>query len=210
MLVTILPPQPPRVGLSFDEHQFYRRRKAVKQDTGISFGDYRHMSTFRNRGGRRAWRFAPVFVNNAEQLRNVLAKAAWQAVRGGRLPIPKDISLAELKRLTENKLDTTWKRVALDGKSPNACRHFTYTNLAGGWLERHAAIAYLSWKLGYPSTDVAAQLHTTPQNVRIILYRLCNIARKLGYETFKRGHSYRGGPKWKKRYRPKHKRETKI
>ncbi len=53
-----------------------------------------------------------------------------------------------------------------------------------------AALAYRAWRFREDSVTIAEALHTTPQAVRVNLQRLCDVARKLGFETFERHSSF--------------------
>jgi hypothetical protein len=176
--------------LRFDEHQFARRAKAVSTRTEISFGDYNRMHVV-GTGTFRRTRWCPEFINNDSQLRRVLATAVWQSVNGGKVPMPAGLetNLEELKRLSELRLQN-WESRSIKGFPETerriVRRHCFNLRRAGGFLQLFASVVYLSWKLGQTSPDVAEQLWLAPCNVRIIRYRLCQIARKLGFETFVR------------------------
>jgi hypothetical protein len=184
--VQILPAAPPSHGLSFDLYQFAKRPNAVAVATQISFADYSHMHA-EQRKSHRYKGFIPKFAANNEQLRLVLTVAAWKYCHGGRIPMPDWINLSELRRMTAEKFKSSQAR-SLDGL-PEAEkrmleRHLFSTGYAGGWLQLHATVAYLSWRLGYSSPQIAEQLWMQAPGVRMILYRLTKLARELGLETF--------------------------
>ena len=51
------------------------------------------------------------------------------------------------------------------------------------------AIAFRSWRLGMDSVEVAETLGTTPQAVRVYLWRFRDIAKRLGFEVGRAGHT---------------------
>jgi hypothetical protein len=171
----------------YDLWQFDRRAKAVSVESGLSFDDYlNHCHIETRRGKRRGVEFTPAFANNSDQLRKVLSQEAWQYCHG-RSPMPERISLAELRQalvIKEQKMRSRLRRRFSKKQKEIVARHVFVNDYNGGYLRVRATIAYLSWKLGYPSNKIAEQLFMAAPNVRIILYRLCNIARQLGYETF--------------------------
>jgi hypothetical protein len=184
--VQILPTQPPRPELGFDLWQFQSRAKAVSAESQISFADYSHMHAMQ-RAATRYKGFIPRFAASDEQLRLVLSVAAWKYANGGKVPFQDWATLSVLKEMAETKFKSTQAR-CLDGL-PDAEkrmleRHLVATSHAGGWLQRACAVAWLSWRLGYSSPQIAEQLWMQAPGVRIILYRLTKIARQLGLETF--------------------------
>lgn len=166
-------PDPP---LRFDEHQFAGRRvHAVSAESELSFSDLDRIHIFGLKGKRRR-EYIPAFAASDEKLRKVLATAAWQYC-GGRRPIPDFLegNLAELKRLVAARDEQWHGRPASDYPKSQLemwQRHVFTTGWGGGYLQVRATIAYLSWRLGWPSNKIAEQLYMTPWNVRIILYRL--------------------------------------
>jgi hypothetical protein len=205
--VQLLPMQPARPGLSFDLYQFQRRAIRVSAETKLTFQDQVQTS---QRGTFRVQRWKPAFANNATQLRKVIALVTWQSARGGKIPMPKGLEtdLPTLKGLAKARLDNRWhKALARDQKRKRwhhktlskrnkdiIARHVFTESWAGGSLQILAVVSYLSWQRGMTSCEVAEQLFMTAPNVRIIRYRLCNAARKLGFETFALHHSRRQRP----------------
>jgi hypothetical protein len=189
--VQIIAAQPPHPGLGFDLHQFDRRSKAVSATSRLSFADFGSMHVER-RAAQRCKRWIPAFSKSDRQLRRVLAVGAWQYVNGGRVPVPDGLenNLAELKRITNQKFEK-WTSRSLDGLSAVEQRmlqtHIYCTERAGGWLQLHATVVWLSWRLGYTSPQVATELWISAPCVRLLLYRMTRIARALGYETFRSG-----------------------
>ncbi len=190
-LAVLQAPDPP---FCFDRYQFDRRPNAVSATTEISFDDYSRMGVQRLIGKRNGRRWTPRFAASDEQLRKVLTVAAYQYACGGRMPVPANTSLDELKKLV-TAMDLKKRVQSLehysDVQKRRHCRHLFTNSWNGGHLEVLAAIAYRSWRLGWDSPTVAQQLFMRPENVRIVLYRLCQVARKLGFETFVR-HPARG------------------
>ncbi len=200
--VQILPTQPPRPGICFDRWQFDHRAIRVSAETRITFQD--NVSTVR-RGTFRAQRWKPEFANNTAQLRKVIAVLVWQHAHG-RLPFPEGLEndLPRLEQLAKTSIGRWNRMLAKDQKRRKwhhkslsehqrkiIERHVFTTSWSGGTLQILAAVAYLSWNRGLTSCDVGEQLYMTPWHVRIVRYRLCNAARRLGFETFAPHHSRR-------------------
>jgi hypothetical protein len=191
MALQILATQPQQI--FFDQHQFDgKRSKAVSIKTGLSWNDFQDHCHVERRAAQRYKGWIPQFSKSDRQLRMVLALGAWKYANGGRVPMPPGLenNLAELKRITNRKFNE-WGLRSLDGLSvaeqEMLRRHVFCTERAGGWLELHVTAAYLSWRLGYASPQVATELWLTAPCVRLILYRMTKIARSLGYETFRPG-----------------------
>jgi len=184
---TLLPPGPIDPTLKFDRHQFVKRSRAISIESHIAFSDFHHMHTERHVGQRRLCEFGPVFANNEKQLRHVLAETAWKACIGSKAPLPAAMinNLPELIRLTEAKTAKIQSGQTFKGTARRILNRYLWNHeQAGGYLHFRARLIYLSWHMGYTSVEVAQVLGTTPQNVRVILYRLCRTAQALGYETF--------------------------
>jgi hypothetical protein len=189
----ILPPAPHDPALFFNQFQFEKTHfHAVTKESGITFSDKERMHIERHTT-RRHKRYIPSFATDPAKLRKVITLAAWRYAHG-RKPFPETLSLRELVRLTDKKFARDDAREI----SKSACeqehlihaRYKLVNNLQGkgGWLKVKAAVAYRSWLLGQNSCEVAAQLCMSPQQVRIMLWRLCEIAEELGFATFKRRH----------------------
>lgn len=190
--VQILPPAPRDSSLAFDKFQFQKRIRAVSSESRISFSDFESMhiathSTFRHK------RYIPAFATDPAKLRKVVALAAWRYVHcGARMSDGLENNLPKLIRITDKKFARDDAKVirkrARKLQRVIRARYKAVNNLQGrgGWLKVKAAIAFRSWRLGETSPQVAAQLCMTPYSVRVVLYRLCEIAEQLGYKTFKR------------------------
>jgi hypothetical protein len=152
---------------------------------------HRHSAT-------RGRRFIPEFATNPEQLRKVLTLFAWRYARPTKKknsPVPDAITLDELRRITDERFEKDLKQnrrpaSQISQRENEAFERFCFV-YDQGWLRVHAAVAWRSWLLGYESTQVAASLFMTPQQVRIILWRLNLIARELGFDTFAAGRNGR-------------------
>jgi hypothetical protein len=184
--VQLLPTEPRRPEVCFDLHQFQRRADAVSAESQISHADYLHMHAVQ-RAQQRYKGFIPKFAASDEKLRLVLSVAAWRYCHGGKIPYQDWVNLSELKRMADECFKR-WQARTLDGL-PDAEkrmleRHRFCVEYAGGWLQLHATVAWLSWRLGYSSPQVAQQLWMAAPGVRMVLYRLNKIARSLGFETF--------------------------
>jgi hypothetical protein len=199
--VTVLPMQPPRPGLGFDEFQFQKRAPAVSAKSEIAFEDYTRMRAFSIKGRRRR-EYIPAFAWNNRKFCKVLAVGAFRYCHGGRVPFPEGISLAELRQWSDAKFNE-WSSRRLENlpavEREMIRRHVSSVERAGGYLHLHATVAYLSWRLGYASPAVAEQLCLAAPGVRMILYRLTAVARSLGYETFKPG-KWMAGSKVRQRH----------
>jgi hypothetical protein len=170
----------------FDLHQFWNRSRAVTRETGIAFTDYDRMHTVRRSAVRSV--AAPPFAANDEQLANVIAHRCWQYCHG-KQDMP-ELDKKQLKRIVTLKVNRVKDERRGGEGSDQDYRHQVHVSNAQriGYAQMQAAVAYRSWRLNQPSTDVAASLGITPWNVRIILWRLTAVARKLGYETIRRKH----------------------
>ena len=162
------------------------------ESTGISFDDYSRMQTHRHSSKPAAW--VPPFAMNDSQLQKVLLIRAWRYINGPRrLPIP---DLATINREEINQAATA---KALRGYTirPDApaiqhqahAMHLESVRRAGGFLQLQAAIAFRAWRLGMDSVGVAETVHSTPQAVRVALWRFRDIAKRLGFEVGRAGHT---------------------
>ncbi len=61
-------------------------------------------------------------------------------------------------------------------------RHIDVVKRAGGYMELLAAIAYLAWRMGWRSPEIAESPDVSPVKVRMTLSRLLSIARQLGLD----------------------------
>jgi hypothetical protein len=181
--------KPAEQDVFFDAHQFDgRRAKAVSAATEIAFSDFGRMHVER-RAEQRSKRFIPAYATDLENIRKVLAVAAWGAVHPQRpLPDLVEHNADELMRVTDLHVAKIAAKAisakASVGQKVGRQRFVSTYAEEGAWLTTRAAVAYRSWRLGENSCQIAAQLSMSPQQVRAILGRLNAIARKLGYETF--------------------------
>jgi hypothetical protein len=201
MTITIIPPvEQDETSPRFDFCQFPRAAKAASTDSRIAFSDYVRMGKISVKA-TRATRWIPAFAADDAKLRHVLREAAWHYAKLGRYrgTCPPDISLDELKRLCDARSKEWTLRYETRQFSGRATEYQTkllgrhvLTNVKnGGWLEFRTRVCWLSWRMGWEANLIAEELFTTPCGVREILWRMCNVARSLGYETFKaRSKSY--------------------
>jgi hypothetical protein len=203
--IQLLPPGPRRRELQFDQYQFHRRARRVSAESRLTFTDAVHIVS---PGTCRRQRWRPEFANNSAQLRKVLAVAVWQSAHGRRaFPEGLESDLPRLKELAKTSIGRWSRTLAEDQKRRKwhhkrlsehqrkiIARHVFTESWSGSMLSFLAAVSFLSWNLGRTSCEVAEQLYTTPWHVRIIRYRLCNIARRLGFVTFAPHHSRRQSP----------------
>jgi len=181
--------KPAEQDVFFDAHQFDgRRAKAVSAATGISFSDFDRIHVFR-RNEQRWRRWIPAFSTELENIRKVLAVAAWSAAHPQR-PLPDfcEHNVSELVRVTDAHVARiaakTIAATASENQKVGRERFVLTCSGEGGWMRSRAVIAYGSWRLGMNSCELASQLKMSPQQVRAILVRLNAVARKLGFETF--------------------------
>jgi len=165
----------------------------VSAETKIAFTDFKSSMSIHDRKTFRNKRWIPEFALNDQELRHVLAQKAWQFVHGGKEETVPDLLIGNMKEL-EFMVAEKQKRLQEFGKPGDTANwnFIVHEDIVKrfGYVGLHAAIAYRSWRLGQLSTQIAEDLRITPYNVRIILYRLCEIARKLGYATtFQRNKS---------------------
>jgi hypothetical protein len=136
----------------------------------------------------RARRWIPEFAGDPVKFKRVLTISAWRFIHGSKA-VPENIQLDELVRLTNEKFARDEKRIASQGSSglsslQQDIRDRYRVVYDQGWMVVRGAVMYRSWNLGWESTRVAASLQMSPQQVRIILWRMNLIARELGFETF--------------------------
>jgi hypothetical protein len=174
--------------LHFDPHQFAGRRGAyaASAETSISFADYGRMHTETHRG-IRPW--CPPFALNDSQLQQVLLLRAWRYTHNRGIPAAAD----------RDKINRRATALALRGNVVSADvpqiqreiveKHRAAVRRAGGFLQLHAAIAFRSWRLGMDSVEVAESLGMTPWSVRQSLWRLRAVAKLLGFDVGRAGHS---------------------
>jgi len=181
--------KPAEQDVFFDEHAFACKRvKAVSAASRISFSDFDRIHVVRRKEQR--WRrWVPAFATDLNKIRRVLALAAWHSVHPQRpLPDILEHNLDEFIRTTDAHVSRIAAKAIDVNAAPNQKvgreRFIATCDGPGGWMRSRCAIAYLSWRLGQNSCQIAEQLGMSPQQVRAILVRLNAVARELGYETF--------------------------
>ena len=174
--------------LHFDPYQFAGRGAyAASAETNISFNDYGRMHTATH-CGVRPW--CPPFALNNKQLQQVLLLRAWRYLHHNySIPAAAD----------RDKINRAATALALRGNvvGPDAPsvqheiveKHRAAVRKAGGFLQLHASIAFRSWRLGMNSVEVAESLGITPWSVRQSLWRLRAVAKRLGFDVGRAGHS---------------------
>ncbi len=192
--VQILPPQPDRPDLHFDNFQFENRPlRVVSKHSRIAFSDFiGHMSIKKSRqmSYRRGYYPTPTFAFDNDKLKRVLAISIWRG-RHGTLTPPENLSLDALKKMSEASLAIVKKRAK---RAKRTClsphqkqildRHILAATSAGSPLTFKLKIVWLCWRLGYTSPVCAEECQTTARTVRAVLCRLVKIARHEGMETF--------------------------
>jgi hypothetical protein len=189
--------------LHFDQYQFARRRspavaaeytQAGWSSNGIAFSDYDRMNTVNSSVPLRERRWTPAFAASDEKLRRVLLQRAWFYLHSGRrlASAPDDwktINDAATKKALE-RFKTSFQNCPAH-KRRESDAHVAAVKQAGSYLALQSALAYHAWRLGKDSVAIGETLGMSPQSVRVNLQRLCNTARRLGYETFPRHFSFR-------------------
>jgi hypothetical protein len=180
--------------LHFDRCQFEGRGAyPVNAKNGIAFEDYGRMHCQQRSTKPAAW--VPPFAMNDAQLQKVLLIRAWKYVHGGRKIIPDIVD-----SLNRDEINAAATVRALRGHTirPDAparqheahAMHQESVRRAGGFLQLQAAIAFRSWRLGgMDSVAVAETLGTTPQAVRVVLWRMRDIAKLLGFDVGAAGYT---------------------
>jgi hypothetical protein len=188
--------------LNFDRCQFEGRGAyPVSASTCVAFEDYSRMHQER-RSANASW--VPPFAMNDGQLQKVLLIRAWRYVNG-----PSRLHKPNPDRINREAVNRAATKKALRGYTirPDApaiqhqahAMHKEAVRRAGGYLQLLAAIAFRSWRLGMDSVAVADTLSTTPQAVRVHLWRCRDIAKQLGFEVGRPGHT--AGMKWSQKNR---------
>jgi hypothetical protein len=187
--------------LHFDQHQFAGRRIQPVEaqytsegwsSNGIAFEDYERMSSRSSSVPLRHRRWTPAFAASNEKLQKVLKHRAWFYLHGclSAATQPGDwktLNAAATKKALESKV--SFRNCSAHKRVENEA-HMAAVKQAGGYLELQAAIAYRAWRLGQDSCAIAETLGMSPQGVRVNLQRICEVARKLGYDTFSRHFSF--------------------
>src|SRR5262249_14182849 len=99
----------------------------------------------------------------------------------------KTINTAATKKAFESK--ASFRNCPAHNRVENEA-HIAAVKQAGGYLELQAAIAYPAWRLGQDSCAISETLSMSPMAIPVNLQRICEVARKLGYDTFRRHFSF--------------------
>lgn len=175
--------------LNFDQYQFEGSRAfPVSAKTGISYEDYRSMQTATRGATPVAW--VPPFSLNDKQLQKVLLLRVWRYIRGSR-PMPETINREAINKAATAKALRGYEigKLASAIQHEIVKKHRAAVRKAGGFLELHASIAFRSWRLGMDSVEVAASIGMTPQAVRQALWRMRAVAKQLGFDVGRAGHT---------------------
>jgi hypothetical protein len=175
--------------LNFDQYQFEGSRAfPVSAKTGISYEDYRSMQTATRGATPVAW--VPPFALNDKLLQKVLLLRVWRYVHSSS-PMPETINREEISHAATKKALRSYaiRKTAAPIQNEILIKHIAAVRRAGGFLQLHAAIAFRSWRLGMDSVSVAQSVGMTPQAVRQALWRMRDMAKKLGYDVGRAGHT---------------------
>jgi hypothetical protein len=183
---------------SFDLHQFAGHGRAAYSgpDAEVSYSDTERMHVIRrSRAHTRQW--TPNFVFNDKQLRRVIAERVWRSGRGGRAAVkkmPEDLAndLDALKTYTEKHGWATHNATS-DARSVELKRrHLENVTTHGSYVSVICNIAYLAWRAGFTSKDIAEKLNVSRELVRVNLCRMRRLAEDLGFDAAIVPHGTRG------------------
>jgi hypothetical protein len=175
----------------FDDWQFQNHYQThpVSVESKLSFADYGRMSTQHRAQGRR---WVPPFAKNGKQLQRVLLVRVWRYCHSA-TPAPENIDWQQLNKAAQQRVLSYYK---IRATSPTIqkemhAQHVAAVIKCGGYLQLQAACAYRGWLLGENSVSVGESLGISPNCVRVILQRLRDIARSLGYDCGQPHPTYR-------------------
>jgi len=168
----------------YKQHQ--REGLLASSTTGWKFVDNLEMS---NRRAAHNFAFIPPFAFQDEQLKAVLRHRAWRYVHSN-TPIPASWDYAAINLAATKKALRGHEIVGPDQQHALQDKHIAAVKRAGSYMALQSSIAWRSWRLGMPSTEVAFSLCVSPWMVRQALRRLRAIAAGLGYECGRRHHSF--------------------
>jgi hypothetical protein len=181
--------------LQYDDHQFAKRPRAVSIESGITFADYDKFHIER-RCQRKVHRLpTPEWANNDAAMRNVILTflerryffnapgGATDAERIAAINKHVEFYAAHRQRVLDDQMETH-KREMEAGASPKRIREIeievqnadSRAMFDRRPVELLLSVVYLSYRLNYDSTTVAEQLGMRPPAVRILLWRLRNLA----------------------------------
>jgi len=181
--------------LKFDHFQFqdHHSMYPVSAGTEIAFEDFRRGMRTQFRSPSRAW--VPPFALNDKQLRTVLLHRAWFYCHHTAPPEAVDWKTANAKA-TAHALRSYEIRPDAPAQIAMRDAHIAAVKRAGGYLQLIASCAFRAWRLGQDSVAVGDSLGISPCSVRVMLQRIRDVARKLGYDVGK-PHPSRGSARYK-------------
>jgi hypothetical protein len=190
--------------LKFDRRTWRSSRRRVTKEMGdanLSYSDFLNGFHIKQRATAHEMRlrYTPLFASDDEKLKLVIAQQSYNYIRvsiqgisafygGESVPNGLVINRPALEKLA-NRATENWKKRIFNRNEMNRYSHVTSVEANGGYVAMRAAIAYRAWRLAKDSHTIAEEMGVDWRNVRIILYRLCEVARRLGLETFPRHHS---------------------
>ena len=186
--VQILPPGPENADLRFDSCQFGSRKV---RDDSIAHSDKNFGHVF-SRKRRVARAGVPAFALDDKKLRVVLAAFITSCFSTSLIPRAvkwaESATAAELNELAALKLR---RNLLGSGAGRVEIQHLARAvEHCGGRLEYLARIAFLTWRCGWDSVDVAQETRASPQAVRMNLFKMTLVARRLGFETYQPQKSF--------------------
>jgi hypothetical protein len=180
-----------------EKHGYREGLKAV----GSSDLERMHQRQYEHRN--KKW--IPEWALDDRKMRRVVYDATWHYAkqRADVATVKPGMSLSELENLAK-KNRNGWKDIIARSASKKyqsiIQEHLRTTER--GYASRLTTILYMAYRLRLKAPDIAEELEMDARAVRMVLYRMNNIARKLfGKEVqFKRHWSERGGVNKATRY----------
>ena len=180
------------------EHSGYRQgRKQIDSEEL----DRTHRKQFKSRDEK----WIPAWALDDRKVRRVVYDATWNYAkqRADVVNVKPGMSLRALENLTKNNRkgwQDVIERTASTKYLSNIKEHLRTTER--GYSARLTTILYMAYRLRLKGPHIAEELEMDARSVRMVLYRMNNIARRLFEKEvqFKRHWSARGGVSKSKRY----------
>lgn len=170
----------------FDRWQFDLRINPVSRSSEIAWADYERMHTEKHDPTEAIRRFVPEWAKSNIQTRLVLLSYAyWYAVYDNRRKSFRARSWRYIDRLATKRI-----LVELKSRSKESRTHAEAVQRFGSVLTMVAALIYRRYRLMMDAHELAVQMRIHAPAIRQIFYRVNQIARLLGFETFERHESF--------------------
>jgi hypothetical protein len=162
----------------------------------LGWSDVQRMSVFERK--LRAQKWIPRWALSDKKIRQVVYDMTWRYAlhKSSNDSVKPGMSLLQLEKAAQ-KSRLAWKGEAARSSSDKHKRitdaHIRSTK--NGYASHLVSIIYKSYREGLKAPDIAEQLEMTPCAVRMTLYRINEVARKLfkPEDHFKRHPTARGG-----------------